>query len=492
MTPHSQAIAAQLDATTLQSFWAAISYLLAVVVTQPLYSAVSDAFGRKPPLYFAFLLFAAGSIVFATAQNMVAVILGRVLQGLGGGGINVLCEIIVTDMTTLRERPFYLGIMALPTAAGSILGPTIGALFTDFLTWRWIGWVNLPILGIAFALVLFFLRLRPLGLSFLHQIKGLDWVGICLFTAGSTTFILPLSWADSLYPWSSWRTLLPLLLGLAVLAIFALYESRAVSPILPHYIFRSRTASLVLLGSFIHGALLFTLLQYLPLFYQAIMLETRIESAVSLLPTSIVSVLSAMLAAIAVGIVGKGYRWGIWLSWAFVALGTGLLTLMDPSSSQDMRRGIPVLWGLGVGGLLRLNQLPIQASLVKVDDTALAVSLTVSFRIFGGLVGLAIGSTTFSSVFSTYIHVIKNLQLPDTLAIPLPTEPSQAVGFIPNLRVLDLPPAALHTIQHAYLESLRAIFYVMTCLGGLGFLISLFVQELSIQKTDLGRQRFEE
>lgn len=420
-----------------------------------------------------------------------AVILGRVLQGLGGGGINVLGEIIVTDMTTLRERPFYLGIMAIPTAAGSILGPTIGALFSDDLTWRWIGWVNLPILGAAFPLVFFFLRLRALDMSFSHKILGLDWVGMLLSTAGCTAFVLPLSWAGSLYAWAAWETLLPLLLGIAVLAAFAVYESRPAAPIMPHHIFRSRTASFVLLGSFVHGATLFTLLQYLPLFYQAIMLETRIESAVSLLPTSIISVLSAVLAAIAVGIVGRGYRWGIWMSWLFVTLGTGLLTLMGPSSSPDMRRGLPVIWGAGVGGLLRLNQLPIQASLEKVDDTSLAVSLMMTFRILGGLVGLAVGSTTFSSAFGTLIGAMRDLHLPEAVAI-LPTEASQAIAFIPDVRLLDLPPAALQTIQLVYLKSLRAVFYVMTGLAGLGLLSSLFIEELSIHKTDLGRQRFEE
>src|SRR6266702_4717227 len=100
----SQSIAEQLNGTALESFWANISYMLCVVITQPLYTTISDTFGRKPPLYFAFLLFAVGSLAFALAQNMTTVIAGRVLQGLGGGGLDLLGEIIVADITTLQER----------------------------------------------------------------------------------------------------------------------------------------------------------------------------------------------------------------------------------------------------------------------------------------------------------------------------------------------------------------------------------------------------
>ncbi|KAJ4411018.1 hypothetical protein N0V82_009088 [Gnomoniopsis sp. IMI 355080] len=113
-------VAAQLDGTTLQSFWASLSYLLAVVITQPFYVATSSEFGRKPLLMGALAYFAIGSIVFGLSHNMGSVIAGRVIQGLGGGGLNILGSIIVSDMTTLKERPLYLGLLALPVAAGTV------------------------------------------------------------------------------------------------------------------------------------------------------------------------------------------------------------------------------------------------------------------------------------------------------------------------------------------------------------------------------------
>jgi MFS family permease len=250
-----------LNGTSLESFWASISYLFAVAVTQPLYATLSDVLGQKPCLYAAYAFFIIGSIVFALAKSMGAVVAGRVLQGLGGGGLDVLSEIIVTDMTTLQERSLYVGLMAVPTALGSVLGPTIGGVFSSLVSWRWIGWINLPLLGISFLLTVVFLRLRSLQYSPLFELRRLDWTGVFLFTAGIILFALPLSWAGNLYAWNSFRTLLPLLLGVAILLAFAFYEGRAIAPMMPHRIFKSKTASATLIGAFIHGVSSYSLLQ---------------------------------------------------------------------------------------------------------------------------------------------------------------------------------------------------------------------------------------
>ncbi|KAI1450638.1 MFS general substrate transporter [Annulohypoxylon stygium] len=481
------AIASELHGTTLESFWAGIAYFLGLVVSQPLYASISDVIGRKPPLYVGFLLFTVGSLTFSLARNMAAIIAGRIIQGLGGGGLDVLGEIIVSDMTTLRERPLYLGLMSIPIAIGSILGPTIGALFSDFVTWRWIGWINLPLLGISLPLLAFFLKLKRLESTLEAKLKRLDWTGMGVFTAGCTLFVLPISWADSLYPWKSYQTILPLLLGFAVLVGFAIYEAKPEAPVMPHRLFRSRTAIVTMIGAFVHGMTLYTLLQYLPLFYQAVMLETRILSAVALLPTSFASVVGAISSVIAIGKAGIGYKPRIWLVWIFVILGTGLLLLLDTSSSAGMRYGIPIIWGVGIGALLRLLHIPMQASVPSVDDTGHAIALLLTMRCLGGLVGLAIGATVFSSVFGSVIATIGDL--PDSLAAL--RDAHDAVAFIPMLRTLDLPSDILDPVVHTYLTAMRAVFYVMIGFSGLGFVTSLFTEELSLQRTDRGRQAFE-
>lgn len=434
-------------------------------------------------------LFFIGSIVFATAQNMNTIIVGRVLQGLGGGGIDVLAEVILADMTTLEERSTYLGLMAIPSAVGNIMGPTVGALFSNYASWRWVGWINLPFLGIGAPLLFFFLKLRsaPLDATLARNLKRVDWIGIALVLVGVTSFVVPLSWAGSLYPWAAWQTLLPMLLGAAVIAVFVFYEAKPTEPIIPHRIFHSKTGNVTLLGGFIHGIILVSLLQYLPLLYQAVELETAISSAVSLLPTSIISVVFAAVAMLMVPLFG-GYVWLLRLSWIILTVGTGILALLTAGSSSSMRYGLPILWGQGVA-LLRLNLLPMQASVKNVDDTGLAIAQFLSIRMFGGLVGLTISSAIFNSVFSTSVSDT-TIQLTGALA-PL-NDASNAVNFIDQLRLIDLPQEALARVLKIYLKCFQTIFYTMTGLSGLGLLTSIFLDEIDLKKQDLGNQRFED
>ncbi|TGO76194.1 hypothetical protein BELL_0169g00140 [Botrytis elliptica] len=461
----------ELHGESLQSFWANMSYTLCGLVMQPLWASISDVFGRKPSFYICMAFFFIGSIVFALAKDMNTIIVGRVLQGFGGGGIDVLVEIILSDITTFKERSFHLGLMAIPNAVGNILGPSIGAIFSNYASWRWIGWVNLPILGISAPLIVFFLRLRPVELDekLSANLKKLDWFGMMLVVTGITIFVLPLSWAGSLFPWKSWQTLLPILLGAALLVIFVVYEAKPKVPILPHRLFHSRTANMTLAAAFVHGMILISPLQYLPLFYQAVELATAIRSAVTLLPTVIISVVFAAISMMMVSVVG-GYVWIIRFGWIIIILGTGLLALFDVGSSSSLLFGLPILWGMGVS-LLRLLLLPIQASVKNVDDTGLAIGLLLTIRMFGGLVGLTVASTIFNSVFSASIASIEL-----TGSLSQLHNPSKAVSFIPELSSLEISPKVLDAVLRVYLGCFKTIFYTMAGFGGLGLLTSLLTE----------------
>ncbi|KAM0411003.1 hypothetical protein ACHAPD_010825 [Fusarium lateritium] len=479
-------IANDLNGSSLESFWANLSYTLCGLVMQPVWASISDAFGRKPPLYACIGLFFIGSIVFAVAQDMKTVIVGRVLQGFGGGGIDVLVQVILTDMTTLEERATYLGLMGIPNAVGNILGPSVGALFATYASWRWIGWVNLPILGFGAPLVFFFLRLRSITVVS-SNVERLDWIGMGLVVSGITIIVLPLSWAGSLFPWSSWQTLLPMLLGVVVLAVFVWFESKPAVPIMPHRLFHSKTANMTLIGGFMHGAILVSLLQYLPLIYQAVYLETAIKSAVFLLPTSITSVVIAVFSMMMVPMFG-GYTWLLRLSWALLILGTGILALFQISSSSSMLYGLPVIWGTGVA-LLRLQLLPMQASVQKAEDTGVAIGQFFTIRMFGGLIGLTIASAIFNTVFTKTI-VSSPVQLEGPLA-PL-ADSSRAVAFIKELPSLDISERTLNDVLTVYLTCFRTIFYTMTGFGAVGLLSSMFIAEIDLKSQDRGNQQFED
>ncbi|CAK3821149.1 related to multidrug transporter [Lecanosticta acicola] len=481
-------VAHALGGTTTQSLFANISYLLCVVVATPIWTSVSDVQGRKPLLLAAAAFFFVGSIVFAVAQDMPTLIAGRVLQGIGGGGINVLVETIVADMTTLKERSFWLGIMGVPIATGNVLGTPLGGVLAG-ADWRWLGWINLPFIGVGFPLVLVFLRLRSVvgDESPWQRLRGLDWIGMLGFSGAIISLVLALGCAGELYPWDAWETLFPLLLGVALLLAFAFYERYPTSPIVPHRIYRPRTAWVTLLCGFLQGLAMFSILQYLPLFYQSAALLPILKMVVYLLPSAFASIFLSLAAMLLVGPVGQGYRYFIWALWVIATLGTGLLCLLGPGSSTGMLIGIPIIWSSGVTAL-RMLMLPLQASVTHIDDTNLAIGQLLTLRLFGGVVGLAIASGTFGSVFSASISKLGALTGP----LSVLNDSSKAIEFIPELRKIDVPAEALRDVLKIYAKAFHTVVYIMTGLAGLGLLASFFMEELEMQKEELGQQRFED
>ncbi|KAI0844326.1 MFS general substrate transporter [Daldinia vernicosa] len=480
-------IAHELDGTTLEAFWASIAFLLAVCVIQPIHTSVSNVIGRAMPLYSSFLFFIVGSIIFAVSRSMSVLITGRVIQGFGAGGLDVLCEIILADITTLKERPKYIGYLSIPMLGGTILGPILGGIFSQFVTWRWIGWINLPLSALGLLLAVLFLSLKPINLTLQEKMRRLDWGGMALFTVGCTLFASPVAWAGAMFPWSSYKTLIPLCLGAVVLVIFAWYESRPIEPVFPYRIFKSLTASMALLTTFLHGMVTYSVVMYTPLFFQAVYMDSPLQSAVICLPLCCISAGFGLFSAIAVEIIRK-YRLLIWTSWILTAVGVGIFSLLDRSSTLADKASLQVPLAIGMGSLFALLNLPLQASLPNADDMGLAAGILVSFRLFGGLIGLAICSTVFNNVFGSQISLLG--PLPGDLAIF--NDVREAVGLVPLLRDLNMPADLLDKVIEAYRMSISAVFWTLAGTAGVGFLLSLFIKEKSLESEELGKQQLEE
>lgn len=419
--------------------------------------SVSDVLGRKQPLYASMILFMIGAIVFATADSMIVLIIGRLIQGLGAGGLDVLEEIILADITTLRERPKYIGLLAIFIALGTVSGPILGAVFSEFVDWRWIGWINLPIVGVAFVLAFFFLRLKPILMPFNEKVRRLDWLGMSMFAFGASAIALPLSWANALYPWSSWRTILLLVIGVLVLVVFGLHErnSSLKEALMPRRIFSSRTSNASFITGFIHGLILYTMLLYLPLFFQAVFLEAPLQAGISTLPVCALVVGFSFVAPIIVEITRR-YRLLLVAGWVLTTTFLGVWCLVGKDTSRAEAYAFQAMLGVGAGTLFTGIQIPVQASAsaVNVDDTGLAVGMLVVFRLFGGLIGLAVGSTAFHSAFHKQITAIG--PLPESARVL--EDASQAVSFIPALMTLDIPAASLDGLINVYQKSFQAVW----------------------------------
>ena len=282
---HIKIISAKLHGSAIEAFWSGTSFLLGSTVFQPTFVSFSHTFGRKPLLLLALGLFAVGAIVAAAARNFTALLIGRSVQGVGSGGTISLVEVLVTDLVPLRERGQWFGYFSMVWALGTVTAPIIGGAFAQRVSWRWILWINLPFCGIGFVAVPIFLRLNRRPGSIYSKLGKIDWIGAVLLTASVTSFLVPVSWGGVVFAWSSWHTLIPLVLGLFSIFAFIVYEIRfAGSSLIPLRIFNQQTAMVTYFGTVIHGIILWCLLYYLPLYYEAVKNYSPILAGVAIFP----------------------------------------------------------------------------------------------------------------------------------------------------------------------------------------------------------------
>jgi hypothetical protein len=198
---------------------------------------------------------------------MNTVVVGRLIKGFGAGGLNVLQTIILCDITTLKEQLKWLGVIAVADAIGGVMGPFIGGVFAQTIGWPWLGWINLITGLITGVLAFFFLHLTPIEGHIKDKMRKLDWYGFGSFTVISTTIALPLSWANDLFFGGSWQTLVPLLIGLLLIAPFVFVENKAALPMIPYHIFDNISITSGIISEFLYGFSMNAVLLYLPLFF---------------------------------------------------------------------------------------------------------------------------------------------------------------------------------------------------------------------------------
>lgn len=208
--------------------WVVTGYLLTATAMAPLYGKISDVYGRRPTVFAAIIIFLAGSLISAVAPNMLVLILGRAVQGLGGGGLFALSQTVIGDLVPPRERARYAAWIAGTWAVACIAGPLLGGTFAEHLHWSVIFWINIP-LGLAALLIIN----NPLKkLPMVARSHSIDAVGAVLLVAATALLLLALNWGGSLYPWLS-AEILGLFGGSLVLwALFTLRLRRAAEPLI--------------------------------------------------------------------------------------------------------------------------------------------------------------------------------------------------------------------------------------------------------------------
>jgi EmrB/QacA subfamily drug resistance transporter len=259
--------------------WVVTAYLLSATAVTPLYGKLSDIYGRRPTLLIAILIFMVGSVFCAIAPTMLALILARFLQGLGGGALISLAQTIVGDIIAPKERPKYQAYFASVFVTASVLGPIFGGFFAEHLHWSMIFWINLPLGLLALFMTYGVLRRLPRH----ERPHRLDVVGALLMVVASVAILLALTWGGIFYPWNS-----PFILGLigASLVAWALFAVRlltAVEPFVPLAVLFDQVVACCTVVSFFGVGTIVGLSIYVPIYFESAMGLTSSQSGFALI-----------------------------------------------------------------------------------------------------------------------------------------------------------------------------------------------------------------
>ena len=399
--------------------------------------------------------------------------IGRSIQGIGGGGIITLTEILITDLVPLRERGKWFGFQSLTWALGSVTGPLIGGALAEKASWRWIFWINLPFCGLGFLTLPFCLQLHHPPGRLVNKLLHFDWGGAILLTASTTSFLMPVSWGGVMYAWSSFRTLVPLILGLFGFFIFILYEVYIVkTPLIPLGIFSNRTAAVNYFGTFVHGLVLWTSLYYLPLYYEAVKAYSPVITGVAVFPETFTITPMSIIVGIVVSVTGR-FRWAIWSGWTITTLGMGLLYLLDQNTSVPAFVFLNIVPGLGLGLLFACMNLAIQAAATE-KYVGFAAAMYIFMRSLGQGVGVAVGGVVFQSQFAAGLR-----DHPD-LAKNATALAQDATGLVQVIKALPEDSLERATIVHAYAKGLKVVWAVMTGLAFVALVLSFATKGLKL------------
>ncbi len=445
--------------------WVVSIYLLTTTASTPIYGKLSDLYGRRPLLQTAIVIFLLGSTLAALAQTMPQLIGARAVQGLGGGGLITLAQTVIADHVSPRERGRYQGYLSAVWATASVGGPMLGGFFVDYLSWRWVFWVNLPV-GLL-ALLLCWLALRQLPQH--YERRSIDYLGALLLTLGVAALLLVATWGGSQFSWLSLPILGLSATGLVLLFAFALQELRAPEPILPPRlfasdIFRTANACAGMVAMVMFGA---TML--LPIFLQIVAGMSAERSGLLLAPLTSASVLGAFSSGQIMRVTG-GYKRPPILGLSLATLALISLVVMRADAPAALIAVSLALFGAGIGATFPVMLVAIQNA-ADPRDIGAATSAVNFFRSMGGSFGAAILWSVLIIALGAALARSGTPALPGNGIALLQGGGEAFANLSPDLKATVVPAlaAAFHTVFAAAAG---------LCLIALGFAVLLREQPL--------------
>ncbi|MFD7133405.1 MDR family MFS transporter [Streptomyces sp. NPDC059894] len=461
--------------------WVVTSYLLAETVATVLAGKFGDLFGRKVVFQVSAIVFITGSFLCGLATSMPLLIAWRAMQGVGAGGLMVTSMALIADVVPLRQRGTYQGAIGAVFGVSTVIGPLLGGLFTDHLSWRWAFYVNVPI---AILVVVAAARTIPVVRAASRPV--IDYLGIALVAVGASALILATSWGGVEYAWGS-RVVIGLFVGGALaLAGFCWVESRAREPMLPMRLFGNPVFTVCSFLSFIVGFAMLGAMTYLPSYLQYVDGDSATVSGVRTLPMVIGLLIASVFSGNVVSRTGA-YRVFPIVGSLVMAVGLYLMSLMGPATGAWLESLYMFVLGTGIGLCMQVLTIAVQNT-VEYADLGTATSGVTFFRTLGGSFGTAVFGTIYTNALTANLR--------DGVAAAAATggaDPATVARAATSPQGLHgLPSDTAAPIIDAYADTLQTVFRWTVPVAALGFVVALFLRQVPLRdsarmgSTDLG------
>ncbi|KAK7039735.1 major facilitator transporter-like protein [Favolaschia claudopus] len=459
-------IASQFQAFSLQG-WVATSFILAQTVFILFIGQMTRIYPAKWILVNSIAIFEIGSLVCGLSHNVNQLIAGRAVSGVGAAGMFVAMFQVLTQVTRLEDRPRLFGMFGAVFAISSVVGPLIGGAFTDHVSWRWCFFINLPLGGVSITGASPPLGADPNKRSWadvLEQTRRMDFVGAILSAGAVTCLILALQWGGNTKPWDDKAVIITFVFAGVLTAVYITWERyMGERAMIPTAIFKTLAVWAILLYCMLTRFSLLLFSYYIPIFYQAARHRTATESGIDLVPLMLSLVLTLIIAGQFVG--KTGHLWPFLVAGPIIlAIGSGLLYTLTPTTSSAKIIGFQILAGAGTGMGMQNSMMALQA--VFRDEPRLigqATSMGSFMGFLGGTIGLGIAEPVFAS------------ELTKKLLAYAPEAPLQVVKESPVAIYTELEPEMIVAVVRSYSEALRVVYVIGVPVAGIALLATLLI-----------------